>query len=184
MSFGFESSTEELHCIEDAIGHAHKEGTVLFAAARNNGGLEKIAYPASHDDVICINSTDGVGNPSLFNPSYREGKNFSTVGEAVLSSWLGKVQQRKTGTSYATPIAAGIAAVAMDYMEHKRRVWSKADDLYLANKIKTRKGIVTVFNKHLSYSRNDFRFLCPWRFFKKDASGLDGALLQTLREVF
>ncbi|KFZ13581.1 hypothetical protein V502_06536 [Pseudogymnoascus sp. VKM F-4520 (FW-2644)] len=128
MSFGFNNLTQKLDCIKRAILHAHSNETVLFAAARNNGGVKGIAYPASQTEVICINSTDGEGNPSPFNPSSKEDKNFSTLGEAVLSSWPRSVQQRMTGTSFATPIAAGIAAVTMDYMEQKKKDWSEEDD--------------------------------------------------------
>lgn len=181
MSFGFDNLTQKLDCIKREILYAHSKETVLFAAARNNGGVKGIAYPASQTEVICINSTDGEGNPSPFNPSPKEDKNFSTLGEAVLSSWPRSVQQRMTGTSFATPIAAGIAAVTMDYMEQKRRGWSEENDRYVAKKIKTRGGIIAVFDKHLSDPRSGFRFLCPWLFFNKDETGLDRAILQTLR---
>ncbi|KFY52592.1 hypothetical protein V496_08343 [Pseudogymnoascus sp. VKM F-4515 (FW-2607)] len=162
MSFGFDNLTQKLDCIKREILYAHSEETVLFAAARNNGGVKGIAYPASQTEVICINSTDGEGNPSPFNPSPKEDKNFSTLGEAVLSSWPRSVQQRMTGTSFATPIAAGIAAVTMDYMEQRTMDWSKDDDRYVARRIKTRGGIIAVFDKHLSDPRSGFRFLCPW----------------------
>lgn len=183
MSFGFDRLTHKLHCIKSAILYAHSKDTVLFAAACNKGGLEEVAYPASQAEVICINSTDGEGTPSTFNPSNKKDKNFSTVGEGVLSSWLHNEQRRMNGTSFATPIAAGIAAFTMDYMEQKKIDWLKEDDIYVAGGIKTRGGIAAVFNQHLSYVRGDVRFLSPWRFFKKDATGLDGALLQTLRDA-
>jgi hypothetical protein len=39
------------------------------------------------------------------------------VGEAVESCWLGNITVRKSGTSFATPIAAGAAAgILMDYL--------------------------------------------------------------------
>ncbi|OBT94327.2 hypothetical protein VE01_07702 [Pseudogymnoascus verrucosus] len=180
MSFGFDELTLERDCIRSAILHAHYKGTVLFAAARNNGGLKQIAYPASETEVICINSTDGEGNPSSFNPSSKNDKNFGTVGEAVLSSWPHSGKKRMTGTSFATPIAAGIAAFTMDFMEQKKKGWSEHDQ-YVAARIKRNRGIIAVFDKHLSDLRVDFRFLCPWLFFDKDETGLDRAILKTLR---
>ena len=175
MSFGFVKSTHKLHCIRDAILYAHSKNTVLFAAARNNGALEEVAYPASQGEVICINSSDGKGTPSTFNPSNKKDNICSAVGEAVLSSWLHNEQRRMYGTSFATPIAAGIAAATMDYMEQESKGWP-IEDRYMAERIKTKAGIVAVFDKHLSYVKGggDVRFLSPWRFFNKGQPGLMG----------
>ncbi|KAH7395552.1 hypothetical protein BKA64DRAFT_61259 [Cadophora sp. MPI-SDFR-AT-0126] len=50
-------------------------------------------------------------------------ENFSTLGEAVESSWLGYLKQGRlqccSGTSYATPIAAGAAANMLFYVRMK-----------------------------------------------------------------
>ena len=182
MSFGFPSLTEDLECIQSSILHAHSKNVVLFAAARNNGGLTKIAYPASQPEVICINSTDGEGNQSHFKPSAEKFKNFSTVGENVLSSWARSLPKRMSGTSFATPIAAGVAAIVMDYMEQKSHAWPPGDGQYIARRIRTRGGIVKIFEKHLSDNRGDFRFIWPWKFFNKAGeSELDKVLLNTLR---
>jgi hypothetical protein len=183
MSFGFPPLSEDLDCIQNAILAAQAKRIVLFAAAHNSGGLKSIAYPANRPEVICINATDGEGNPSHFNPSAVKGKNFSTLGEDVLSSWPGSVQRRMSGTSFATPIAAGIAAIVMDYVVQKSQGWSKKDK-YVANKIKTREGVVKVFERHLSRKRGEFHFLAPWEFFHEDSGGeVAEVLLHTLRTV-
>lgn len=42
--------------------------------------------------------------------------NFSTVGESVLSAWLDTEEYvSRSGTSYATPILAGISAFLLQY---------------------------------------------------------------------
>lgn len=183
MSFGFNKFTEELGCIRGAILYAHSKETVMFAAARNNGGLQEIAYPASQEEVICISSTDGYGNPSSFNPSFKEGRNFSTVGENVPTSSLQRGQVPTSGTSFATPIAAGIAAFSMGFMEQKREQngeqWSK-NELFNSHTIKTRAGIIAVFER-LSDQRADFRFLRPWKLFNLDSTSVDTVLLNALQ---
>ncbi|OBT80206.1 hypothetical protein VF21_00560 [Pseudogymnoascus sp. 05NY08] len=182
MSFGFDGLTDELGCIDEAISHTHKKA-VLFAAARNSGVLKRIAYPAILDDVICIYSTDGLGKPSDFNPPSKQHNNFGTIGESLLSSWPRSEPRYMSGTSFATPIAAGIAAVTMDYLEQNKRGRTKGDQ-YLAERIKTRTGIVAVFTKHLSAVSGDVRVLCPWEFFQKGATWSEGALLATLQACF
>lgn len=186
MSFGFPSLTEDLECIRSAILHAHAQNVVLFAAARNSGGLQRVAYPAAQSEVICVRSSDGHGNASLFNPSTEGGSEieFSVVGEAVLSSWAGGPARRMSGTSFATPVAAGIAAIVMDYLAQKSRTWDAGDAQYVAKRIRSKRGVEEVFLKHLSTKRGDFNFLCPWRFFNLEGEReLDGVLLNTLRSL-
>jgi len=183
MSFGFPPRTKCLDPIHRAILAADAECVVLFAAARNGGGMKRIAYPADQPEVICVNSTDGEGNRSHFNPSPEYGKRLSTLGEDVLSSWPGGVPQRKSGTSYATPIAAGIAGIVMDYVMQRSKNWTE-EEQYIASKIRGRTGILAVMEKHLSRERDGFRFLAPWEFFCKDNVGeIDKVLLHTLRTV-
>lgn len=107
--------------IADAVKHAHGQDVVMLAAASNPGGNKSMAFPANiHHSVLAINSTDGEGNPSTFNPTDLPGnENFSVLGFAVESAWPkslgGGLNQRKAGTSFATPIAAGISAVLLKY---------------------------------------------------------------------
>jgi subtilisin family serine protease len=179
MSFGFPRRTEPLECIHRAIQSAYAANVVILAAARNNGGNQSIAYPANQDEVICISSTDGQGNRSSFNPSPVPGRNLATVGEAVLSSWIGGGRKRKSGTSFAAPIAAGVAAIAMDYVRQK----TPKSDQYVASRVRNRKGMLAVL-KHLSSDRDGFEYIAPWKLFCPErAAEITGILLDTLRRV-
>ncbi|KAK2055145.1 subtilisin-like protein [Colletotrichum caudatum] len=126
MSFGFpDKQTEGYHDLEKALQDAHRNNVLLFAAASNSGGRQDRAFPARNPDVIAVHSTDTNGNRSDFSPS---GKlydiSLATVGEGVESAWPISMCDRsanptfvecKYGTSYATPIMAGIAAFLLLY---------------------------------------------------------------------
>lgn len=124
MSFGWENEQEE---VDKQIDLARSKGILLFAAASNNGDLGTGSYPASKHAVYCVYSCSGFGAKSTFNPrSSKPEKSFMFPGEditileanhkptkGVQKSGEGGVE-RRTGTSYATPIAAGSAAMLLD----------------------------------------------------------------------
>ncbi|KAL7917439.1 hypothetical protein ACQKWADRAFT_306812 [Trichoderma austrokoningii] len=129
MSFGYPSrEVNGYGLLERSIKHAINQNVLLFAAASNNGANTKRAYPARHADVICVHSTNANGTPSDFNPTPLPGDNFATIGEAVESAWPVNLcdQEKnenyiahKSGTSFATPIASGIAAFLLQYARAK-----------------------------------------------------------------
>lgn len=119
MSFGFAKSDETLY---QAIQHAAREGVLIFAAASNAGKNlpEGIAWPAREENVICVHSADGFGNRSAFTPSPKDNMRIMVLGEYIKSPWPEKLKspenlKHMSGTSCAAPIAAGIAAVILDY---------------------------------------------------------------------
>ncbi|KND87724.1 Intracellular serine protease [Tolypocladium ophioglossoides CBS 100239] len=134
MSFGFPTrAIDGYDELEHAIKHAYYHDVLLFAAASNSGGQLLRAYPAREANVVCVHSTDAHGNRSRFNPTaVVEEVNLATVGEAVESAWPmhlcsgdghavpeegdeGAYCTVKSGTSYATPVMAGIAAFLLLY---------------------------------------------------------------------
>ena len=129
MSFGFSSRRvpgyDEL---EAALKRATSKDVLLFAAASNSGANTRRAFPARHSFVICVHSTNADGTPSSFNPPPQDGDNFATIGEAVESSWPVHLCDTaanplaiafKSGTSFATPILAGVAATLLQYARAK-----------------------------------------------------------------
>ncbi|KAF2737107.1 subtilisin-like protein, partial [Polyplosphaeria fusca] len=125
MSFGFDKAHAG---IEAQLHRASGKHILVFAAASNDGATKanNIAWPAREKNVFCVFSATGEGANSSFNPPARPGLNFATLGEEVESDWplplledaereSGVSTKRKSGTSFATPIAAGIAALVLEF---------------------------------------------------------------------
>ena len=120
---GFPQKVSGYHELERAMKRAYFADVLIFAAASNGGGNKGRAYPVRDKHVFCIHSTDALGNRSIFSPTpERNAYNFATVGEAVQSFWPKHLcnpdeaaVKTKSGTSFATPIAASIAAFLLLY---------------------------------------------------------------------
>ena len=122
--------------MKTAISKALHNQTLMFAAASNDGANLGRAFPAKYPSVFCIHSTDGNGNPSTFNPTADEKDvNFSLLGEHVRSHWpAGKnghndIVNVMSGTSVATPIAAGLAASVLSFVRQQEQGLAPGSDL-------------------------------------------------------
>jgi len=122
--------------MKTAISNALHNQTLMFAAASNDGANLGRAFPAKYPSVFCIHSTDGNGNPSAFNPTADEKDvNFSLLGENVCSHWpAGKnghndIVNVMSGTSVATPIAAGLAASVLSFVRQQEQGLAAGSEL-------------------------------------------------------
>ncbi|KAF4979798.1 hypothetical protein FDECE_18004, partial [Fusarium decemcellulare] len=160
MSWGFKN---EHSCISDAIRLAHAKDKIMFAAASNEGANLPASlgttFPASMREVICVNSSDGYGNKSDFNPPARNGDfNFSTLGEAVPASSSPSELKRQTGSSFATPIAATIAASLLEFIMQKQVLRADTD---LKQQAATKDGVTKLLYA-IGNPVSGFRYLKPW----------------------
>jgi hypothetical protein len=173
LSFGMDTEDEN---IKQAILRAvrppqiNTRARIVFAAASNGGPIERRAFPASMSDVICVSASDGHGaNARLLSPDPddHDDDNFITLGAYVrypplVVSKAQATQQHtyKSGTSFATPIAAGLAANVLEFARHAGLQGVREPEqawLY------SRRGIAAVLRRLSGENKIDgYRFLRPW----------------------
>jgi subtilisin family serine protease len=102
--------------IKEAVG----KNKLIFAAASNTGQYGSRAWPATATGVFAIHATNDHGTVDTdLNPQPSEIlDNFATFGCNVVSFWDGQYRSI-SGTSFATPIAAAIAANIVEFIRRK-----------------------------------------------------------------
>jgi Subtilase family len=175
MSFGFETSVP---IIAKALQKADAKGTILLAAASNEGGYSNLPWPARLPTVIGIYASDGYGRACDFNPAPdSRGYHFAFPGLDVESDWPisdgGTGRKRSTGTSISTPIAASIAANILAYMRLELAARRKdMTDAVAATfrKLFTTAGMERVFVL-MAQGRAGYDIITPWELFDSTGGG-------------
>lgn len=119
MSFG---TDQDVALIRDGVAYAASKGVLMVAAAGNDGPFfGSIDYPGAYASVVAagaINQAQNVtdwssrGINSTTKPYVVEEKDieFATPGEFIESTWNNGGYAILSGTSMASPFAAGLAA--------------------------------------------------------------------------
>jgi hypothetical protein len=153
---------EIINTIKKAIKYAASHHVLMFAAASNNGINETRAFPATiKQHVIGVHASDGNGNDGGINPEPLDNDyNFETLGIALLAPRLraaGWVY--KEGTSFATAVAAGIAAVMLD-MGDRPEIMTELT----RKRLRTCEGMKKMFHLMSMSHRTNGRYhhVAPW----------------------
>ncbi|HRI22223.1 MAG TPA: S8/S53 family peptidase [Panacibacter sp.] len=133
ISYAYEDLTEnEVAVINSELTQLLAGKNVLiFAAAGNAGNTPKKAdfYPASFDDCISVGSVDTTNNISSFTV-LSDKTILHAIGENIESYNENNMPTPESGTSFSTPIAAAVAALAVSFLKKKNATHSfDKDDL-------------------------------------------------------
>ncbi len=106
MSIG---GTKYSEVLESAVNYAVSLGVVMVAAT-GNSGASVILYPASFGGVIAVGATDSANQHASFSNT-GSGIDVVAPGVSILSLYPGNSYTTLSGTSMATPMVAGFAAL-------------------------------------------------------------------------
>jgi subtilisin family serine protease len=97
--------------LQSAVDYAWSKGSVVFAAAMNNSTSTPY-YPAACNGAVAVSATDSSDNLASFS-NYGSWVTISAPGANILTTSMGGSYGYWSGTSFSSPIAAGVAALAL-----------------------------------------------------------------------
>jgi thermitase len=115
-------STQYSRALEDVIRKAY-ENDIAFIAAAGNSSVNNDRmphYPSSYNvpNVVSVAALDRNDELAKFSNWGAKSVAIAAPGVDILSTWLGNAYEEKSGTSMATPVVSGVAALIL--AEHPR----------------------------------------------------------------
>jgi subtilisin family serine protease len=108
-------STQKSRALEEVIRKAY-ENDILFVAAAGNSSVNNDRsphYPSSYNvpNVVSVAALDRHDQLASFSNYGVKSVAVAAPGVDILSTWLGNSYEEKSGTSMATPVVSGVAAL-------------------------------------------------------------------------
>ena len=108
-------STMKSRALGDIIRKAY-ENDILFVAAAGNSSVDNDRtphYPSSYPNVISVAALDRNDQLASFSNFGVKSVMIGAPGVDILSTWLNNEYEEKSGTSMATPVVSGVAALIL-----------------------------------------------------------------------
>lgn len=190
LSWGFAFQVAE---VRKALLAAEAASVIVMAAASNSGGNRQLSWPAREPTIFSIYATDGYGNSYEKNPTQRRhDDNFAILGSCV-KGWSISHDEKvyRSGTSTATPIAAGIASMTIHFLRqhsagsrHGTEVPSKEQ----CQQISTYPAMRRLFRRMVDVNDGDrggYCYIQPWLLFNRHASkaAISGWIMSELQQL-
>jgi subtilisin family serine protease len=97
--------------LQAAVDYASARGALIFASAMNNASSTPY-YPAACDGVVAVAATDATDHRASFS-NFGDWITLTAPGVDILTTSMGGGYGYWSGTSFASPIAAGVAALVL-----------------------------------------------------------------------
>jgi thermitase len=97
--------------LQSAVDYAWNKGVLILASAMNNGASDPY-YPAACNHVMAVSATDSNDHLASFS-NYGAWIAISAPGSGILSTVVGGGYAYWFGTSFSSPIVAGVAALSL-----------------------------------------------------------------------
>ncbi|EQC47678.1 S8 family serine peptidase [Bacteriovorax sp. Seq25_V] len=131
---------------KNILKELNDQGIILFASAGNTGSVSSTKrYPESYeeefDNIIIVGSSDMNGNKAKSSSYNKDSVHIFAPGEQILTTHPENNYGYSSGTSFSTPIAAGVAALILTHHGKDAR-WSMRERLInTCQKVKSLEGL-------------------------------------------
>ncbi|KAI0377865.1 hypothetical protein F5Y04DRAFT_263430 [Hypomontagnella monticulosa] len=176
MSFGFPYRSKEISDAIDQVLQDRKGEVVIFASSGNFGPYQDEVFPACHPSVISIRATNCLGTFLETNPGNDRDESvvLGAIGDDIpeyLRSYRPTICG--PGSSAATAIAAGIAAMMLAYTSTLPKVVKIEDSANILRRLHSYEGMQKMFIKMADDMGRRMRFVNPVKFFLDKPTDLD-----------
>jgi len=97
--------------LQNAVNYAWNKGSIVFASAMNNSTSTPY-YPAACTNVVSVSATDATDSLASFS-NYGNWITVAAPGQNILTTTMGGGYGYWYGTSFSSPITAGIGALIL-----------------------------------------------------------------------
>ncbi|MGE7601094.1 S8 family serine peptidase [Peribacillus sp. NPDC097675] len=99
--------------LNNAVQEAYQKGVLIIAASGNEGDMKKSnmrVYPAAFSHVISVGATTSKDKRATYS-NYDSSVDITAPGDKILSTFPNNDYAYMSGTSMATPVVSGVAAL-------------------------------------------------------------------------